>query len=1666
MLRKYYLALMLITSLSALACSNSSKPTDSGVIPCTTAVDCPAGQACIDGVCQQGNDGGNTCVFDGDCALGEVCDGGVCRPDDADGGTDGGDAAGDEAIVDASIQVDPAELDFGNARIGDTVTQNLIIRNAGPGDLTLFSLTLENGTSVEFEAEPLGTLNQVLPADDSLTVAIRYTPVDGSVDEGGLLIASNDPDQALIRVALSSSYKGTSEIAVIEDPNAAPTEIELIDFGAVPVATQSRVVLYVVNAGSGNAVLTVNEVRTQPISSDNFSLSLSATPPVYLNPLSEPCELDEDCGNGNTCAAGQCLDAQGQPLDALRVELIFEPGAVGQVQESLVVTNDEQAGAGDETVRIITLRGEGIQPALSVSPNPVDFGQLFVGNQATIQVNLSNGGGQALTVTSVAFQNGGGPFGLDAGGPGPWVLGPGQQLLLDASYTPAAEGVHLDALLIESDDPNSPMQVDLLGSASQPPVLALVPANLDFGEVQLGEVGQNAFSIHNQGGSPLSITSLTLLSGGSEFVLVQQAVPNIAPGASAQVDVTYAPLGAIGADSDLVRVTSNDPLQPEVLIGLSGIGTDPQLVLEPASIDFGPIYQGYTAGPMIINVRNVGFGQLRINDIRLAVGSSPDYNLQNLPVLPAELSNGQTLPVELYFTPTGSGLRTAALEVNSSDRDHLLESVSISGSGSNCPAGTWDANGDPGDGCEYLCDLSNGGVEDCDGIDNNCDAETDEGLSTRSCQQSNAFGTCTGSENCDGNNGWVGCDAPVPEQEICDGADNDCDAAIDAADNSLELSVCELQQGVCSGSIHRSAQCVAGSWQACTAIDYGGTYGAETCDGFDNDCDGDLDGQDASLALPLCELQQGVCAGASKAPAMCTNGTWSACGPAEYSAHDPDYSASETCDGTDNDCNGLTDASDAGMLLEDCELQQGLCSGATHRPALCVAGSFLPCDANDYGAGFGAEICDGADNDCDNAVDAGDNDLVLELCALQQGVCNGAAKTAAMCQAGSWGACTGTEYIAHDPAYSATESCDGADNDCNGLTDVSDPGLAIADCEDQDGVCAGAVHRVSLCQSGSWMPCEATDYETNNPDYSAAEICDGLDNNCDQQTDEGLNTRPCTTANIWGTCAGDETCAGGSGWTNCDAAVPAEETCNNIDDNCDGLTDANDGTLVLADCELQDGVCFGASHRSSLCVAGAWELCQSIDYTAHNGNFGNEVCGNAQDEDCSGTTDDKDLDADGFVDDACAGGSDCDDTRPLSYPGAGEVQDAADNDCDGLVDEGLIPSGAVVVTEIMMDPDGVLDAVGEYFEVTNLWSSPVNLHSWLISDNGGDAFNVVAPAGIVIGPSESAVFCINSDAGLNGGVNCDYDFDNFQLGNGSDEVILALDGFEIDRVEYLDFGGWVEPRGESLNLDPAAYDPADNDLAANWCATPIDVAYELTSGDHGTPGLFNPSCSGALALLDVTPDSGIEFGGETITLIGAGFTGATDARVGGVSCPAFAVIDDTHMSCLTPALAPGEHDVTAVRGASTATLATGYRTTGEDGAPGLAWCALQFPAATSTTVGAPTELIFGRVYKAGVTEPAGPPVGINSQVGYGPSGSDPRNTPGWLWFEASWNPSCPDCGNDDEFMKSLSVDQAGNYSMVTRFSEDGGITYTFCDYSPGTSDGFSAADLGVLIVNP
>ena len=244
-------------------------------------------------------------------------------------------------------------------------------------------------------------------------------------------------------------------------------------------------------------------------------------------------------------------------------------------------------------------------------------------------------------------------------------------------------------------------------------------------------------------------------------------------------------------------------------------------------------------------------------------------------------------------------------------------------------------------------------AEVCDGRDNNCNALVDEGVETNTpCENTNAFGTCRGVSVCVGTQGLV-CTAFVPEAEICDFRDNDCDGTTD--EGRGEVCTNDNSFGSCPGV----RDCVSGTSDlACV----GPTPSADICNYEDDDCDGIIDNGFVGI-YESCSAGRGICQRFGFVE--CTaDGTGTQCNAVAGPA------ASERCDFLDNDCDGDTDEGFSGVG-EVCFAGEGLCR--TAGTLGCTAdGTATACNA-EIGQGQ-AEACDLLDNDCDGVTDNGFKD--------------------------------------------------------------------------------------------------------------------------------------------------------------------------------------------------------------------------------------------------------------------------------------------------------------------------------------------------------------------------------------------------------------------------------------------------------------------------------------------------------------------------------------------------------------------------------------------------------------------------------------------------------------------------------------------------------------------
>ena len=236
-------------------------------------------------------------------------------------------------------------------------------------------------------------------------------------------------------------------------------------------------------------------------------------------------------------------------------------------------------------------------------------------------------------------------------------------------------------------------------------------------------------------------------------------------------------------------------------------------------------------------------------------------------------------------------------------------------------------------------------LEICNGTDEDCDGDIDEGLQEAGCCTPGERKSCegpiitdeglceSGTKYCNDNRSWDPCVGVVgPSEEICDGFDNNCNGEVDK-DNMGDLlsESCYMgpsgteNVGIC---LSGTTTCSGGMWSDCIG---GVTPNIEEDNGLDDDCDGEIDevAVDCHVDDPhrSCGANIGLCEFGVQS---CNeNGTWGACtegvGPEE-----------EVCDGFDNDCDGLTDN---GFNLQEDEANCGECDNQCGEYDICHEGN-------------------------------------------------------------------------------------------------------------------------------------------------------------------------------------------------------------------------------------------------------------------------------------------------------------------------------------------------------------------------------------------------------------------------------------------------------------------------------------------------------------------------------------------------------------------------------------------------------------------------------------------------------------------------------------------------------------------------------------------------------
>jgi|GEM_PF-1069251 hypothetical protein len=734
-------------------------------------------------------------------------------------------------------------------------------------------------------------------------------------------------------------------------------------------------------------------------------------------------------------------------------------------------------------------------------------------------------------------------------------------------------------------------------------------------------------------------------------------------------------------------------------------------------------------------------------------------------------------------------------------------------------------------------------------------------------------------------------DAAYPGvEEVCDGIDNDCDGVIDESDASdtgtwyfdtdgdgygnAEVSVvaCDMPSGYVDNA------------EDCDDADVSAYPGAtEVCDSVDNDCDGETDEEATDVATWYADADMDGYGDASDSVEACDEPSGyvedaTDCDDTDSTVY-PD--ATEFCDTQDNDCDGDVDEDATSVFYGDADGDSyGDASVVSYECPESVedgyVGNDTDCDDTNAEINPGMdEACNGIDDDCDGDVD---EDVMSVFYADADGDGYGDSVTSeTSCEASSGYVSDATDCDdADSSAYpGADEYCDAIDNDCDGSVDESDALDVSTWYTDADGDGYGnTAYTTDACDQPTGYVSDSSDCDDTNASANpgADEVCDSVDNDCDGESDESDATDASTwyadadTDGYGDASTSEVSCEAPSGYVSdssdcndsADSAYPgADEYCDAIDNDCDGSTDESDALDASTWYADSDSDSFGDSAASEIAcdqpsgyVSDATD-CDDSASTTYPG--ADEYC-NEVDDDCDGSTDESDAvdastwyaDADGdsygnveVVNVSCeapsgyvADATDCDDTNASANPGADEVCDSVDNDCDGEADE----ADATDASTWYADSDG--DTYGD----TSVSEIACDQPSGYVSD-ATDCDDT--SSGSNPGATE---FCDETDNDCDGetdeGVTltwyADADADGYGDAETGMEACTQPSGYVSDATDCSDADATINPAGEEV------CDSVDNDCDGNIDesdATDASTWYVDSDGDtYGDTSVSEIAC--------------------------------------------------------------------------------------------------------------------------------------------------------------------------------------------------------------------------------
>ncbi len=528
--------------------------------------------------------------------------------------------------VQAHVSFNPSPVVFPNMVTGQPATRLITVTSDGTASLDVSSITLSGSGAAAFSLSAATCSGQQVPATIACSITVTFAPTAYGSYSASLLVA-DDAAASPQSISVTGSY-------LQSNATASPSSVSFGSLRPGTVASPQTVTL----TNDGNTTV---QVGTPTLAGDpSFSLP-----------------------------ADTCSGASLAPGASCTVQIGFSPATVGTLQANLSFS-DEAANSA----QVVAVSGNGIQPAVSLSPSTLPFGNQVVGTTSPRQpVVVTNSGTDTLNVGAAAVDA---PFAIVADTCSNKAVAAGASCTIQVNFAPADAGSFTGTLAIPDDAPGSPHSVALTGTGINPHATAS-PSSIAFGDVRAGMTASQTSTLTNDGTTTVHVGTTTI-TGETIFSLSADTCSGgtLAVGAACTVQVNFAPLASSGPYQLATLAFNDDANNTPQTVALSGHAIQPAVSLSPSSLAFGNQLVGTTSASQSIVVTNAGSATLNVG----TASTSAPFAIVTDGCSNTTVAAGSSCTVQLSFAPTAAGAASGTLSIPD-DASGSPQAVGLSGMG-------------------------------------------------------------------------------------------------------------------------------------------------------------------------------------------------------------------------------------------------------------------------------------------------------------------------------------------------------------------------------------------------------------------------------------------------------------------------------------------------------------------------------------------------------------------------------------------------------------------------------------------------------------------------------------------------------------------------------------------------------------------------------------------------------------------------------------------------------------------------------------------------------------------------------------------------------------------------------------------------------------------------